>query len=327
MENHSVEVSIIIPNYNYARFLRQRIDSVLSQTYTNFEIILLDDASTDDSVSVLETYRNNPHVAHLEINTTNTGSPFVQWQKGIRLARGKYIWIAESDDAADSLFLEKAVSALDQYPQASFCFLGSHCIDENGKELSTDFDRWTSKQLRRTNQIGVFDGMDYIAHNLYWRNYIYNASGVVFRKDCFEQIKDLSCFSMRYSGDWLFWVEMAQQGEVVEVYEKVNFFRLHPTSKTVEGNSSGNAIFEDIEVVRHIETVFPLINNGKRILRHGMLHKSAKRAKVSTEMRLILFEKLKQSLGSDIKSYRWERINKYISFFNPWQLTRDRDRL
>ena len=187
MENHPVEVSVIIPNYNYARFLQQRIESVLAQTYTDYEIILLDDASTDDSVSILNHYKTNSRVAHLEINSVNTGSPFAQWQKGISLSRGKYIWIAESDDAADSSFLEKAVSVLNQYPHTSFCFLGSNCIDEKGNELSTDFDRWTSKQLRRPHNIGIFDGEDYIKHNLYWRNYIYNASGVVFRKQCFEQ--------------------------------------------------------------------------------------------------------------------------------------------
>ena len=240
MENYPIEVSIIIPNYNYARFLQQRIESVLAQTYTDYEIILLDDASTDDSVSILNHYKTNSRVAHLEINSVNTGSPFIQWQKGISLSRGKYIWIAESDDVADSSFLEKAVSILNQYPHASFCFLGSHCIDEKGNKLSTDFDRWTSKQLRRPYNIGVFDSEDYIKQNLYWRNYIYNASGVVFRKQCFEQIKDLSCFSMRYSGDWLFWIEMARQGSVIELYEKLNFFRLHSTSTTVEGNASGN---------------------------------------------------------------------------------------
>ena len=125
MENYPIEVSIIIPNYNYARFLQQRIESVLAQTYTDYEIILLDDASTDDSVSILNHYKTNSRVAHLEINSVNTGSPFAQWQKGISLSRGKYIWIAESDDAADSSFLEKAVSILNQYPHASFCFLGS----------------------------------------------------------------------------------------------------------------------------------------------------------------------------------------------------------
>ena len=327
MENHPVEVSVIIPNYNYARFLQQRIESVLAQTYTDYEIILLDDASTDDSVSILNHYKTNSRVAHLEINSVNTGSPFAQWQKGISLSRGKYIWIAESDDAADSSFLEKAVSVLNQYPHTSFCFLGSNCIDEKGNELSTDFDRWTSKQLRRPHNIGIFDGEDYIKHNLYWRNYIYNASGVVFRKQCFEQIKDLSCFSMRYSGDWLFWIEMARQGSVVELYEKLNLFRLHSTSTTVEGNASGNAILEDIQVVHYVESFSYPIGRYKRLMRHGMLYKNIKRAKVNPKMRLLLFEKLKQCFGTSVWAYRWERVNKYMSFLNPWQPTRDRDRL
>lgn len=327
MENRPVEVSVIIPNYNYARFLQKRIESVLAQTYTDFEIILLDDASTDDSVSVLNKYCDNKFVSHLEINSVNTGSPFAQWQKGISLARGKYIWIAESDDAAEPLFLEKAVSTLKNHPKASFCFLGSHCIDESDTTLSTDFDRWTSKQLQRPHKIGNFDGNEYIKHNLYWRNYIYNASGVVFSKHCFELINDLSCFSMRYSGDWLFWVEMARQGEVIEVYEKLNCFRLHSTSVTVSGNSSGNAILEDIKVVSHIESIYHSIGRYKRLIRHGMLYKNLSRVKVNSEIKMLLLEKFKESFGEGIKTYRCERLNKYLSFLNPWQLTRDRDRL
>ena len=257
MENHPVEVSVIIPNYNYARFLRQRIESVLAQTYTNYEIILLDDASTDDSMSILNHYKTNSRVTHLEINSVNTGSPFAQWQKGISLSRGKYIWIAESDDAADSSFLEKAVSVLNQYPHTSFCFLGSNCIDEKGNELSTDFDRWTSKQLRRPHNIGIFDGEDYIKHNLYWRNYIYNASGVVFRKQCFEQIKDLSCFSMRYSGDWLFWIEICRQGNVIRINRKLNYFRQHDNKVSPKAEKEG-AYF--IEGGRILEYMISLLN-------------------------------------------------------------------
>lgn len=327
MENHSVEVSVIVPNYNYSRFLRQRIESVLSQTYANFEIILLDDASTDDSVSVLETYRENSHVTHLEINSTNTGSPFAQWQKGIRLARGKYIWIAESDDAADSLFLEKAVSALNQYPQASFCFLGSHCIDENGKELSSDFDRWTSIQLHRTNKIGVFDGVDYIIHNLYWRNYIYNASGVVFRKECFGQIKDFSCFSMRYSGDWLFWAEMARQGEVIEVYEKLNRFRLHKHSATKKAVASGEGIREDMHIVKLIEDSLSDLGRLRKVVRHGAFYKEIKRLKVSAEVKAELNLELESFFRANVNDYYVERFNKRFGCLLPWLITRDKDRL
>ena len=91
-------VSVIIPNYNYARFLTERIDSVLSQTFQNFELIILDDCSTDNSREVIERYRSNPKVSHIIYNQSNTGSPFAQWEKGLSVARGKYIWVAEADD-------------------------------------------------------------------------------------------------------------------------------------------------------------------------------------------------------------------------------------
>lgn len=327
MENHPVEVSVIIPNYNYARFLQQRIDSVLAQTYTDYEIILLDDASTDDSVSILNHYKTNSCITHLEINSVNTGSPFAQWQKGISLSRGKYIWIAESDDAADSSFLEKAVSVLNQYPHASFCFLGSHCIDEKGNELSTDFDRWTSKQLRRPYNLGVFDGEDYIKHNLYWRNYIYNASGVVFRKQCFEQIKDLSCFSMRYSGDWLFWIEMARQGAVLEVYEKMNKFRLHNVSTTKKAQKTGEGVREDIYIINRIEQFLPNIGKQRKVVRHGSFYKEIKRLKVSAATKEELLLHLVSSLKANSSNYYVERFNKNFSWLIPWLVTRDTDRL
>lgn len=327
MENHPVEVSVIIPNYNYARFLQQRIESVLAQTYTDYEIILLDDASTDDSVSILNHYKTNSRVAHLEINSVNTGSPFAQWQKGISLSRGKYIWIAESDDAAESSFLEKAVSILNQYPQASFCFLGSHCIDEKGNQLSTDFDRWTSKQLCRPHNIGVFGGEDYMKHNLYWRNYIYNASGVVFRKQCFEQIKDLSCFSMRYSGDWLFWIEMAKQGMVVEVYEKLNNFRLHNVSTTKKAQKTGEGVREDVYIVNRIEQFLPNIGKQRKAVRHGSFYKEIKRLKVSPTIKKELMLHLVSSLKANPSDYYVERFNKGFSCLIPCLITRDKDRL
>ena len=94
-------VSVIVPNYNHARYLRQRIESVLGQTYQDFEVILLDDCSTDESRSVLGEYAKDPRV-RIEFNEKNSGSTFKQWNKGVRLARGEYIWIAESDDYADT---------------------------------------------------------------------------------------------------------------------------------------------------------------------------------------------------------------------------------
>lgn len=327
MENNPVLVSVVIPNYNYSRFLKQRIESVLAQTFTDFEIILLDDASTDDSIVLLKSYYTNPHVSHLKINSVNSGSPFTQWKKGIELAQGKYIWIAESDDVAEPFFLEKAVSAMEDHQLASFCFLGSRCIDENGADLTTDFDRWTPRQLCRPSGIGVFDGKEYIEHNLYWRNYIYNASGVVFRKECFEQIEDLSCFSLKYSGDWLFWVEMARQGEVVEIYEKLNRFRLHGKSTTKKAVESGEGLGEDMFIVKVIECYITNISNKRKNIRHGALYKKIRRLKVSSKIKEELYEKLVLSFDFNIVDYFIERFNKCFGKIIPFLITCDNDRL
>jgi glycosyltransferase involved in cell wall biosynthesis len=94
-----------VPNYNYACFLEQRLESVEKQTYKDFEVVLLDDASTDQSVLTLEKFaRRNSW--RLIINQSNSGSPFKQWNKGLRLTTGKYVWIAEAVDYAAERFLD-----------------------------------------------------------------------------------------------------------------------------------------------------------------------------------------------------------------------------
>ena len=76
-------VSVIVPNYNHARFLPKRIESILNQTFQDFELILLDDCSTDDSRSILSSYASDPRVT-IEFNKVNSGSTFKQWNKGVR---------------------------------------------------------------------------------------------------------------------------------------------------------------------------------------------------------------------------------------------------
>ncbi len=94
-------VSIIIPNFNHSRFLRERLESVFNQTFEDFEVILLDDASTDSSVEILEEYAKDPRVSHLVVNKENSGSPFRQWQRGIELSQGKYCLLYTSPSPRD----------------------------------------------------------------------------------------------------------------------------------------------------------------------------------------------------------------------------------
>lgn len=105
----------------------ERIESILHQTYQNFEIIILDDCSPDNGASkaVIEKYRDNPHVSHIEYNEQNSGSTFRQWNKGFSLAKGDFIWIAESDDSCNEVLLESLVTRLVMHPVASVAFCQS----------------------------------------------------------------------------------------------------------------------------------------------------------------------------------------------------------
>lgn len=102
-------VSVIVPNYNHAQYLEQRLDTVFNQTYQNFEVIILDDKSTDNSLEVINRYKDNPHLSQIVVNEQNTGSPFKQWDKGINLAKG--VTIGEGAVIAANAVVTKDVPA------------------------------------------------------------------------------------------------------------------------------------------------------------------------------------------------------------------------
>ena len=109
------KVTVITPNYNHARYLPRRLDSILNQTYQDFELIILDNASTDNSREVIESYAGDPGVKTI-FNERNNGSTFKQWDLGLSHAHGDYIWFAESDDYAEPTILETLVDRLDRHP-------------------------------------------------------------------------------------------------------------------------------------------------------------------------------------------------------------------
>lgn len=241
-------VSVIVPNYNHKKYLGQRIDSILAQTFTDFELILLDDCSTDNSQQLLLSYNDNPHVSCILLNTQNGGSPFAQWEKGIRIAQGKYIWMAESDDSATPEFLSLTIGQLEKHPEASLCFTGSYIINGNNEPIETkEFDQW-----ELDGEGHLFQSAEYLKSHMLTKNSVYNASMVLFRKvGCLTDI----CThyrKMRYCGDWLFWIEQIRKGEVIEVHQKANFFRKHDTNTTSKGAEEGNSLGEIAFIKKHL---------------------------------------------------------------------------
>ena len=116
------KVSIVLPNYNYAKYLDERIQSLLNQTYKDFELIILDDASQDNSIEVIEKYRNDPRVK-TKYFSENSGLPYQRWNDGADMAQGEYLLIAGADDSCHPTLLEKLVEKLDNYPHVGLSLI------------------------------------------------------------------------------------------------------------------------------------------------------------------------------------------------------------
>ena len=254
-------VSIIIPNYNHARFLDARINSVLNQSYHNFEVIILDDCSTDDSRDIIEKYRSHPKIAHIEYNNSNSGSTFHQWNKGIRLAKGNWIWFAESDDLADENFLVKMTAAANDNIGIVYC--QSYSIDEKNK-VWEDCLEWTndlSIDLWRNDF--VMNGKKAIQNYLVIKNIIPNASACLLNTNAIKEFYPIN-HNLKFCGDWMLWSQLLLKYDLAYLATPLNYFRFHNTStrffKTKE--KFIERIEEDCKVIQFIYTSIS-INTGQ----------------------------------------------------------------
>lgn len=261
-------VSVVLPNYNYSTYLQKRIEGILAQTYPYLELILLDDKSTDNSVEIMRRYESHPKVSTIIVNEENSGSPFVQWEKGISLANGKYIWIAEADDEALPDFLKSCVEALQANPSASICYTSSVHIDSNNVVVPH------RHKPTRTEGYSVLNGMEFARRNLYWRCYIENASGAVFRRDAYDRIQSKEWINMRSSGDWLFWSLLALEGDVIRIHTPLNRFRIHTSSVTANAKKRVRKYLEDAYIINTIEEKLqPPVSRYRHCMRTGQLYR------------------------------------------------------
>lgn len=244
----SPTVSILLPNYNHARFLPQRLDSILAQTFRDFELIVLDDCSPDNSRTIIEDYARR-YPMRVVFNEKNSGSPFIQWKRGAEMATGKYLWIAESDDFADPRLLETLVNQTKEHPTVGLAYCQSACVDADGKVDGT-WEYWTRElDPKRWLQSFFNKGSDEVARYMVRRNTVPNASAVLVRKDLL--LASLPPDRMRLSGDWWTWCSVLLKSDVAFVGEPLNYFRSH--GSTVRGTTKLPLVCEEeFKVIAHV---------------------------------------------------------------------------
>ena len=230
----STRVSVVVPSYNYASLIYARLRSIAEQDFPVYEMIVLDDSSTDGSREEIERFVRD-FGSRVRITTLfsdrNSGSVFEQWRKGLERATGDVVWIAEADDVAATGFLSALVPCfLD--PEVHLAYCQSSQLDQDGAEIAPDYLAYV-EGVDPTHWRGDFvnDGVDEIRRFMAVKNTIPNVSAVLFRRP-----SDCSFMSAvagyRVAGDWVFYLEMMRRGKVCFRSSVLNGHRRHAGSQT-----------------------------------------------------------------------------------------------
>ena len=225
------KVSVIIPNYNYANYIIERIDSILLQTYPIYELIILDDCSTDNSVEVIEEKIKTIKDIKVQFikNKTNSGGVFKQWKKGFDSATGDFIWIAEADDSAENNFVEELIKPFDD-DEVVLSYCESARIDGNNmliREKSDDL--YDMCRTGEWNKSYIWTGREENIYHLSVTNTILNVSSVMWRKKDYTDIF-AKAGEFKVAGDWYIYYNILKDGKISWNCKPLNYYRKHGSS-------------------------------------------------------------------------------------------------
>ena len=243
-------ISAVVPNYNYARHLHARLDSIINQTYPPREVLFLDDCSSDNSVEIASDILHRSGLSYRIItNSTNQGT-YRQWLRGLAEAKGDLVWIAEADDDCAPQLLEVLVKKFEQ-PGVVLAYCQSKQIDEAGRELAPDYLEYTA-EISETKWRHSYErsGVDEIRDTLVIKNTIPNVSAVLMRRTDLSGIEQ-RLVALKNAGDWLLYAHLLEGGDIAFVPEALNFHRRHGSSVTI-GKGGLNLMREILIVQQHL---------------------------------------------------------------------------
>jgi glycosyltransferase involved in cell wall biosynthesis len=257
-------VSVVVPNYNYAHFLPERLESIIGQGYPIYEIIFLDDCSSDESLQVAERLLSQSGIDYqIIVNKKNSGSVFRQWRKGVELARGTHLWIAEADDSCEAGLISELVKGF-RTPGVVLSYCESKQMDENNTLLAENYRYYVDDvDTKHWLSAYVMDGKHEIAEYLSVKNTIPNISGVLFSKDALQSVLEKhfdEITAYRVAGDWMVYVLVLAEGKVSFSPASMNKHRRHSGGVTISGINRSQ--LEEIQKMQqYIAAHYPVKEN------------------------------------------------------------------
>ena len=228
-------VSVVVPNYNYQNYIESRLASIFNQKYPIYEVIILDDASTDQSVKVIRDYlEKTGNEAVLHANSKNSGSVFKQWEKGCNLSHGDLVWIAEADDLAEEDFLSELAPVFED-EKLVLAYCQSKQMDSNGKVTADNYLDYALDTSNSFHTDYCRDGRVEIVESMCIKNTIPNVSAVLFSRTAltstFNEIQT-QLTQYKVAGDWLVYLYVLVKGKISHNKKSLNSHRRHTSSVT-----------------------------------------------------------------------------------------------
>jgi glycosyltransferase involved in cell wall biosynthesis len=257
-------VSVCIPSYNAARFLAAAIDSVLAQTFADFELVVSDDASTDDTAAVLARYADpRLRVVRAEDRLGQAGN----WNRCVELARGEYVVLLHADDELLPGYLERAVAVLDEHEDVGLVHCAVQHVDEDGKPL----------HLQRLLDEDRIDRDGVILRRLLLEGCVINPAGVMARRGTYETAGRFTD-EIVWGVDWHMWIRIALRSPVAYLSESLALYREHGQSGTTSVMASGRNARDETWAVDDlydlIQRIRPRLYGLKPAAMRGVAHRT-----------------------------------------------------
>lgn len=221
------KISIVFTSFNHREFLEEALDALINQTFKDFELIIIDDNSSDGSQEILKKYTDDKRVK-MYLLEKNTGSYVNSSNIGASKAKSEYIIFAQCDDVAEKTQLENLYNTMLQNPEVGVAFSSSIMIDKNGSSLGNDFDG-REKTFKKQCFYDTFIPRLQMTKYFLYSCVIPNLSAALMKRSLFEKLNGLSPKFLVVS-DWDFWMKMTLECDFYYLRDSLNRFRQHDTT-------------------------------------------------------------------------------------------------
>ena len=222
-------VSIIIPSYNHEKYIRQCIDSVINQTYKEWELIIIDDGSKDSSNEIIASY-TDPRIHYYQQENAGAHNTI---NRGLEMAKGEYLSILNSDDLYHPQRLEKALHHFSLHPDIELISTWLEIIDAEGKKLGMKQAWHNMEPWKIRNKQQTFASSDDYAMNALMSNFVSTTSNMIFKRSVYEKTGGMR--NLRFAHDWDFLLRVCAAHRCYDLKEPLVSYRVH-TTNTISSN-------------------------------------------------------------------------------------------